>query len=94
MDLTRLNSIKDISKDQVLDKSADGKTLILVDGTRVSDKLIDRAKTEARAMDAADDAAEVAGKELLDDPDFVAKVHAIAEDAARSVFNEQARRTG
>ena len=89
MDLTKLNSIKDVKPDDILKASEDGSVLILKDGTRVSDELIRQAHTQVKMAAAATDEASRAGKELLNDPDFVAKVSAIAEAAARKVWNEE-----
>jgi len=85
-DITKYKSIKDVPPDEVLAKSDDGKTLVLKDGTKVSDELIKKANTEARARDAAQSAASDSGIKL-DDPDFVKKVEEIATAAAQKVIN-------
>jgi hypothetical protein len=86
MDITNLNSIKDVDKGEILGRSSDGKTLVLKDGTKVSDVLIAEAKTAVRARAAAVSAA-TSAKVDLDDPAFVRKVTAIATEAAQSVVN-------
>lgn len=86
MDLTKLKSIKDVPADEVFDRSADGKTLVLKDGTKVSDALIAQANTEQKAKAAAASAAQNSGVDL-DDPEFVAKVEAISTAAAQKVIN-------
>ena len=86
-DITKFNSIKDVDKDEIFSRSKDGKTLVLKDGTKVSDALIGEAKMAVKARAAAVSAASAA-KVDLDDPAFVAKVSAIAIEAARSVVND------
>lgn len=83
--LADLNSIKDVPKEEVWIDN--GKTLLLKDGTRVSDELIKQAKAEAAARTAATSAA-MAAKVDLDDPAFVARVQAIATEAAQKAINE------
>jgi hypothetical protein len=57
MDLTKLNSIKDVPAKEIFAKSEDGKTVVTNDGTKVSDELIAKAKTEKKAQAAAASAA-------------------------------------
>jgi tRNA(Ser,Leu) C12 N-acetylase TAN1 len=85
-DITKFNSVKDVDKDEVLTRSKDGKTVVLKDGTKVSDALINEAKTASKARAAAVSAA-TSAKVDLDDPEFVRKVTAIATEAAQAVIN-------
>lgn len=85
-DIKKFKSIKDVPTEEIFSKSADGKTLVLNDGTKVSDALIAQANTEQKAKAAAASAAVGSGVDL-DDPEFVAKVEAIATAAAQKVIN-------
>jgi len=85
-DITRYKSIKDVKPEDVFSKSKDSKTLILNDGTKVSDELIEKARVEQQTRKAARDSAINSGIDL-DDPQFVEKVTAIAEAAATRVIN-------
>lgn len=87
-------SIKEIPRNQILATSEDGKTVVLLDGRKFSDEIIRQAQTANKAQAAAASAAANAGKALLDDPDFTAKVHAIAVDAARQVWSEEKAKSG
>jgi hypothetical protein len=85
-DITQFNSIKDVPKESILHRSKDGKTLVLVDGTKVSDKLIDDAKAKPRTKKDSAPTPLTTGRELLNDPEFVAGVRAVAEEAAQRVY--------
>jgi hypothetical protein len=85
-DITKFKSIKDVPADEIFSRSKDGKTLLLKDGTKVSDELIAQANKEAKARAAAASAAANSGIDL-NDPEFVAKVTAIATEAAEKVIN-------
>jgi hypothetical protein len=86
-DITRFISIKDVPAELIQAKSKDGKTLVLKDGTKVSDKLIAEAKAKP-APKAATPTPLTVASELLRNPDFVTGVQAIAEEAARKVIEE------
>jgi hypothetical protein len=90
-DIKNFKSIKDVKPEEIFQRSKDGKTLILNDGTKVSDELIAQANKEARVRAAAESAAKNSGIDL-DDPDFVAKVTAIAEAAAQKIINAAANK--
>jgi tRNA(Ser,Leu) C12 N-acetylase TAN1 len=85
-DIKKFKSIKDVKPEDIFQRSKDGKTLILNDGTKVSDELIAQANRDAAALEAATKAAK-STKVDLEDPDFVAKVEAIATAAAQKVIN-------
>lgn len=84
--LVGMGSIKDVDRDDIFSRSADGKTIVTKDGTKISDELIKQAKLEEKTKAAAVGAARESGVDL-DDPQFVAKVDAIAEAAAIRVLN-------
>ena len=85
-ELLDFKSVKDVPPGQILARSDDGRTVVMLDGLKVSDKLIAQAQTEAKARVEADRAAKSSGVDL-DDPDFIAKVEAIATAAAQKVIN-------
>ena len=62
IDLTKLNSISDVPKAQIFETSADGLTIVTLDGTKVSDALIAQAKSSQKASAKAASAAAGEGK--------------------------------
>jgi hypothetical protein len=86
-DITKYNSIKDIPSDQIFDRSKNGKTVVLVDGTRVSDELIAKAKALPKAKAAANPATAQNTKDPFDEAGFVRRVSAIAEEEARKAVD-------
>jgi len=85
-DITKFKSIKDVPSEMIHDKSKDGKTLVLVDGTKVSDKLIEEARAKPRKKAATETPGAPFDKvALLNDRDFKAAVREIVEEAGESI---------
>lgn len=91
-DITKYKSIKEVPADEIHARSKDGKTLVLKDGTKVSDKLIAEANARPKAKEAkvAGSAGATSVEALVDQivnhPNFEPAVTALAEAAARRVL--------
>jgi len=78
-DISQYKSVKEVLKDDVFSASKDGNTVVLRDGTKVSDELIAQAKKEAAAREAGKAAA--AGAEGVSDADLNARIDAAVAKA-------------
>lgn len=93
-DIAKFNSIKDVPEELIQARSKDKKTLVLVDGTKVSDTLIAAAKSKPKAKEPREAApafptvTEVL-EAIVNHPDFENAVKAVARKAAADVFEER-----
>ena len=85
MDLTKLNSIKDVPASEIFAHSDDGKTLVTNDGTKVSNELIAEAKAQAKASTKAASAA--AGGAITEEAR--ASIIAEAQEAGRKAAQDE-----
>ena len=85
IDIREFGSIKEVPKELIFQRSRDGKTVVLNDGTRVSDELIAKARAApAKPREAAAAPAVAAGlvSQVTSHPDFLS---AVEEAVARAI---------